>query len=348
MNILVTGGCGFIGSHVVRLLISKGIGVVNLDKLTYAGNPENVRDVGRHPKYRFIKGDICDAGVVRRAARGVDGILNLAAETHVDRSILDPGAFIRTDMIGTYVLLEEARLRRLKFFVQVSTDEVYGSVSSGKATEGSPLRPTNPYAASKLGADRLAHSYYATYGMRIIITRGSNTYGPFQFPEKLIPLTIIRALLGEPIPVYGDGRNVRDWLRAEDHAEAIWLAARRGRTGEAYNISGGSERENIWIVRKILSAAGAPEKLISYVKDREGHDRRYAMSGAKIRRELGWQPRRPDIADGIRQTVDWYRENRRWWEPVVRRNAAFRNYFDRQYGHRWGGGGRRRADGKQK
>lgn len=335
MNVLVTGGCGFIGSHVVKLLLSKGIRVVNLDKLTYAGNPANLRGVARHPRYRFIRGDIADPAAVSKAAKGVDGIVHLAAETHVDRSILNPGAFIRTDMVGTYVLLEEMRKQRFDFFVYVSTDEVYGSIARGKFREDDPVRPTNPYSASKLGADRLAFSYFATYGLRVMITRGSNTYGPNQFPEKLIPLTIIRALTAQPIPVYGDGRNVRDWLHAEDHARAIWRAAEKGAAGEIYNISGRGERENIWVVRQILSELGAPRSLIQYVKDREGHDRRYALNDDKIRKTLGWKQTRPDVARELRKTVRWYADNRDWWEPTVKKNAAFKKYFERQYGNRW-------------
>ncbi|OGH55906.1 MAG: dTDP-glucose 4,6-dehydratase [Candidatus Lindowbacteria bacterium RIFCSPLOWO2_12_FULL_62_27] len=334
MKVLVTGGCGFIGSYVVKLLLAEGVRVVNLDKLTYAGNLANLREVERHPKYRFIRGDVCDPGAVAKAARGVDGIVHLAAETHVDRSILSPGAFVRTDMLGTYVLLEEARKQRLKFFAYVSTDEVYGSIARGKFRETDPTRPTNPYAASKLGADRLAHSYFATYGLKVVITRGSNTYGPRQFPEKLIPLTIIRALQRQPIPVYGDGRQRRDWLHAEDHARAIWRAATRGRAGETYNVSGHGERENIWMVRKILAELHAPDSLIRFVRDREGHDRRYALEDGKLRRDLGFRLSRPDIGRELRRTVRWYVDNRRWWEPVIRRNAAFKEYFKKQYGDR--------------
>lgn len=337
MKVLVTGGCGFIGSHLVRLLLGRGVRVVNLDKLTYSGNPANLGEWGRHPKYKFIRGDICDPSAVAKAAEGVDGVINLAAETHVDRAILNPGAFIRTDMVGTYVLLEEMRRRRLSFFVQVSTDEVYGSVSKGACRETDPVRPTNPYSASKLGGDRLAYSYFATYGLRVVITRGSNTYGPCQFPEKLIPLTAIRAILGRPIPVYGDGRNVRDWLHAEDHARAIWLAARRGRAGETYNISGRAGRENIWMVKRILAELSAPETLIQYVRDREGHDRRYALNDGKIRKELGWKQARPNTGKELAATVRWYASNRRWWEPTVKKNAAFKKYFELQYGGRWKG-----------
>ncbi|MBI4178044.1 dTDP-glucose 4,6-dehydratase [bacterium] len=335
MKVLVTGGCGFIGSHLVRRLISQRVNVVNLDKLTYAGNPANVADVARSPRYRFVKGDICDERAVSRAAKNVDGIINLAAETHVDRSILSPGAFVRTDMLGTYVLLEEARRRKVKFFLQVSTDEVYGSVDRGAAREDSPVRPTNPYSASKLGADRLAYSYFATYGLPVVVTRGSNTYGPNQYPEKLIPLTIIRAMLGQPIPVYGDGKNVRDWLHAEDHARAIWTAARKGRPGETYNISGRCPMENIRLVRTILEELDAPASLIQFVRDREGHDRRYAIDDEKIRDELGWRQTEPHAANGVTKTVQWYVARRDWWEPLVRKNEAFNKYFEAQYGSRW-------------
>lgn len=341
MKVLVTGGCGFIGSHVVKLLLARGAQVVNLDKLTYAGNPANVREVARHARYKFIKGDICDPKAVSKAAKGVNGIINLAAETHVDRSILNPGAFVRTDMIGAYVLLEEMRKQNLEFFVQVSTDEVYGSISSGAFRESDPVRPTNPYSASKLGADRLAYSYFATYGLRVMITRGSNTYGPHQFPEKLIPLTIIRAMMNQPIPVYGDGRNVRDWLHAEDHARAIWEVAKKGGAGETYNISGRGERENIWIVNRILSALGAPRSLVHFVQDREGHDRRYALNDDKIRNTLSWAQSRPDVEQGLVETVRWYRSNQKWWEPVFRKDAAFKKYFDLQYKNRWEGAKRK-------
>lgn len=335
MRVLVTGGCGFIGSHVVRLLLSEGASVVNLDKLTYAGNLKNLIDVAQDRRYRFVKGDICDPSVVVRAARGADGIVNLAAETHVDRSILNPGAFVRTDMLGTHVLLEEMRKQRMKFFVQVSTDEVYGSVRRGKSRETDPLHPTNPYSASKLGADRLAFSYFSTYGLRVMVTRGSNTYGPNQFPEKLIPLTILRALANQPVPIYGDGRNVRDWLHVEDHAQAICRVALKGKAGETYNVAGRNERENLWMARRILNLAPAPSSLIRFVKDRPGHDRRYALDDSKIRRELKWRPRKPDLSAGLAETVQWYRDNKPWWEPIMKKNAEFKKYLRTQYGKRW-------------
>lgn len=334
MKILVTGGCGFIGSHVVRQLAREGHHIVNFDKLTYAGNPANVADLAGLPNYTFNKGDICDAAAVHAACEGVDGIINLAAETHVDRSILEPGAFIRTDMMGAYVLLEEARARKMKFFTQVSTDEVYGSIESGFFTEESPTRPRNPYSASKLGGERLVYSYFTTYGLPVTITRGSNTYGPNQYPEKLIPLTILRALAGEPIPVYGDGKNVRDWIHAVDHASAICAAALKGKSGEVYNIAGENEEQNIHVVREILKALGRPETLIRFVKDREGHDRRYAMKADKIKRELGWTQTRGDFDAGLTETVRWYVEHESWWKPLIEKNKDFQEYFQKQYGNR--------------
>jgi dTDP-glucose 4,6-dehydratase len=335
---LVTGGAGFIGSAFIRRLLARpgDIRVINLDKLTYAGRPENVASVAGDPRYRFVKGDIADPAVVGKlfaeaADRNpIDVAVNFAAESHVDRAITDPGHFITTDMYGVYVLLEAARAHGLGRFVQISTDEVYGSVEHGSSVETDPLMPRNPYAASKAGGDRLAFSYFATYGLDVIVTRASNNYGPYQYPEKFVPLFVTNAIEGEPMPLYGDGRNVRDWLHVDDHCAAIEFLIEHGRAGEVYNIGGGNERENIEVARLICAALGKPDSLIRLVKDRPGHDRRYSLDSSKLA-ALGWTPR-VEFETGLRETVQWYVENRAWWEPI--KSGEFRQYYERHYGGR--------------
>jgi dTDP-glucose 4,6-dehydratase len=335
VKILVTGGCGFIGSNFIRrILVSRSgaVSVVNLDKLTYAANPANLEDVAARPDYRFVKGDIVDPAVVREAMEGCTHVVNFAAETHVDRSLLGDASFIETDVRGVFVLLEEARRRGVERFIQISTDEVYGTIPKGSFTEESALNPRNPYAASKAGGDRLAFSYWASYRLPVVVTRASNNYGPYQYPEKLVPLFVTNALEDEPLPLYGDGRNVRDWLYVEDHAEAIDFLLDRGEPGETYNIAGGNEMENIEITRRVLSELGKPETLIRYVNDRPGHDRRYSLDAGRLAR-LGFSPRTP-LAQGLAKTVRWYRDHTDWWRPVKEKDAAYRAYYRTQYGER--------------
>lgn len=331
MRILVTGGCGFIGSQFVRLALAEGCEVVNLDKLTYAGNPANVAEVADDPRYRFVHADIADAGAVREALDGVEVVVNMAAESHVDRSILDPAAFPMTDVVGTAVLLGAARDAGVRRFVQVSTDEVYGSIPEGAFRESDPLDPSSPYSASKAGGDLQALAYHRTYGMDVVVTRGSNTFGPRQYPEKLIPLFVTNLLDGLPVPVYGDGLQVRDWIHVEDHCTGIWTAMTAGRTGEVYNVGGGNERTNLDITRILVDATGADDSLIRYVADRPGHDRRYALATGKIR-ALGWVPAHAGFEAALADTVAWYRGNRDWWEPI--KSGEYRAYYDAQYGAR--------------
>ncbi len=333
-RILVTGGCGFIGSNFVRAVLAERPEweVVNLDKLTYAGRLENVADVAGDPRYRFVKGDICDPDAVREAMDGCSMAVNFAAETHVDRSLFGAAHFIDTDMKGVLVLLEEARRIGLDRFVQISTDEVYGSIAEGSFDESCVLNPRNPYAASKAGGDRLAFAYWATYGVPVVITRASNNYGPFQYPEKLIPLFVTNALRDESLPLYGDGRNVRDWLHVSDHCRAVLFVLEHGAEGEVYNIAGGNERENIAITREVLRLLGKPESLIRPVADRVGHDRRYSLAAAKLR-GLGWSPLVP-FERGLTETVRWYAENEAWWRPIKDHDGEFRRYYEEQYGGR--------------
>ncbi|MFP5450687.1 MAG: dTDP-glucose 4,6-dehydratase [Thermoleophilia bacterium] len=330
MRILVTGGCGFIGSAFVRLAIGRGAEVVNLDKLTYAGNPANVADVADHPAYSFVHADIADADAVARAMLGVEVVVNFAAESHVDRSILSPGDFIQTDVVGTAVLLDAARTAGVRRFVQVSTDEVYGSIQTGAFRETDPISPSSPYSASKAGGDLQVLAWHRTFGIDALITRGSNTYGPRQYPEKLIPLFVTNALDGHELPVYGDGMQIRDWIYVDDHCEGIWTAMERGVAGEVYNVGGGNEIANIDITNRILELTGRDARLIRHVADRPGHDRRYALATEKLR-GLGWEPRR-EFDRAIEETVAWYTERREWWEPI--KSGEYRAYYEEQYGSR--------------
>jgi dTDP-glucose 4,6-dehydratase len=329
MRVLVTGGAGFIGSHFVKRLVAAGDDVVVLDKLTYAGNPANLDGVGAE----LVVGDIADEAAVERAATGCEAIVNFAAETHVDRSILSPRDFIHTDVVGTQTLLEWARAKGARY-VQVSTDEVYGDLEAGgRSLEGDPLRPSSPYSAAKAGGDLQVLAYVRTYGVNASITRGANTYGPSQYPEKLIPLFVTNALDGEPLPVYGDGKQVREWLHAEDHCAAIELVLREGAPGEAYNV-GGEEFENLEVTHRILELTGVDPSLIRHVEDRAGHDRRYALDDAKLR-ALGWSPRHSFGELGLPETVGWYREHRGWWEPI--KSGEYRAYYEQQYADRLAG-----------
>ncbi|HHL39689.1 MAG TPA: dTDP-glucose 4,6-dehydratase [Deltaproteobacteria bacterium] len=360
-KILVTGGAGFIGSNFIRMLRAKrpDVRVTVLDKLTYAGNPENLAELVESPGpggYRFVKGDICDEALVDGlfAEEDFDRVVNFAAESHVDRSILGPRAFVETNVTGTFTLLEAARRHwrsggEGRLFVHISTDEVYGSLAAGeRSNEDSPYRPNSPYAASKAASDHLTRSYHRTYGLPVVISHCSNNYGPYQFPEKLIPLMIINALQGRELPVYGDGRNVRDWLHVADHCEAVELVCERGEAGRTYDIGSGREMENIELVRLLCDLVdeavaacgelrrlhpfdGPRRRLIRFVADRPGHDRRYATDSSRIRDELGWTPR-TELEEGLRRTVAWYIDNRRWWERVV--SGEYRRYYELQYASR--------------
>jgi dTDP-glucose 4,6-dehydratase len=333
MKLLVTGGAGFIGSNFIRYYLNKhrDCTIVNLDKLTYAGNLDNLRDVENDSRYCFVKGDIADRQVVERiVSDGIEAIVNFAAETHVDRSIGDASDFIRTDVFGAFVLLECARNCGLKKFIQISTDEVYGSIEKGSFKENDPLMPRNPYSASKAGGDRLAYSYWATHKLPVIITRASNNFGPYQYPEKVIPLFITNAIRGIPVPLYGDGMNVRDWLYVTDHCEAIDLVMEKGIDGEVYNIGGGNELPNIELTHFILDYLKMPRTLIKSVKDREGHDRRYSLDCGKLKK-LGWRPR-TDFERVMKETIDWYVQNEWWWEKI--KSGEYWEYYRKQYMYR--------------
>jgi len=333
MRILVTGGAGFIGSHFIRhLLAGDDNQVVNLDALRYSGNLDNLKDLERHPRYRFVHGDICDAALVDKILREhqIEAIVNFAAETHVDRSIVEPDGFVRTDVVGTAVLLEAARAHGVQRFVQVSTDEVYGDVPTGRSAESDPLAPRSPYAASKAAGDLLALSYFTTYGFPVLVTRGSNTFGPNQYPEKFIPLFVTNALEDQPLPLYGDGLQVRDWLYVQDHCEGIALVLRKGEPGQVYNLGVGQERPNIEVAEAILGLLGKPKSLLQHVTDRPGHDRRYALNCKKIA-TLGWTPRFP-FGEALKTTVGWYRENASWWRKI--KSGEFRAYYEKMYGAR--------------
>jgi len=332
VKLLVTGGSGFIGSNFIRHVLTTHPDdrVVNLDKLTYAGNPANLADLERDPRYAFVKGDVCDEKIVRDASRGADAIVNFAAESHVDRSLMEPDAFLKTDVFGVFTLLEAVRELKIPRFLHISTDEVYGSVERGSSREIDPLRPSNPYSASKAGGDLLALAYWQTHRLPVLITRSSNNFGPSQYPEKVIPLFVTNALDDQPLPLYGDGKNVRDWLYVLDNCAAIDLVLRKGGEGEVYNIGGGHEVENVVLTRQILQLTGKPESLIKPVKDRPGHDRRYSLDSKKVR-QLGWTPRHR-FPDALARTVAWYHEHETWWRPL--KSGEFRAYYEKQYGHR--------------
>jgi len=333
MNILVTGGAGFIGSNYVHLLLEEsGDRVINLDLLTYAGNLANLAGYEKDPRYRFVRGDICDRELVRGilADEKIEAVVHFAAESHVDRSVEGPEVFITTNVLGTEILLEESRAAEVERFVMVSTDEVYGSLGDeGQFIESTPLAPNSPYAASKASADLLCRAFFKTFGFPVMVTRCSNNYGPFQFPEKLIPLMIANALEDKALPVYGAGLNVRDWLYVEDHCRAVDAVLRRGVPGDVYNIGGCNEMRNLDLVRMLVDKLGKSRDLITFVKDRPGHDRRYAIDAAKIMTELDWKPA-VDFQTGLSRTVDWYLENRIWWEEI--RSGDYTSYYEKMYG----------------
>ena len=332
VEVLVTGGAGFIGSNFVHHALDAHPDwrVTTLDRLTYAGRRENLQDLDTNSRHRFVHGDVADPAVAAPLVRAAEIVVHFAAETHVDRSLLSAGEFIRTDVHGTFVLLDAAReAPRLRCFVQISTDEVYGSVPEGASRETDELRPRNPYAASKAGADRLAYSYWASFRVPVVITRASNNYGPRQYPEKIVPLFITNAIDDRPLPLYGDGLNVRDWLHVDDHCRALDLLIARGRPGETYNVGGGNEVTNLELTRRILDRLDRPASLIRPVADRPGHDRRYCLDTAKLR-ALGWEPR-TDFETGLSATVAWYADNESWWRPIREGSEAYRAYYARQY-----------------
>jgi len=339
MKILITGGAGFIGSNFVLYMLQRhpDYKLINLDALTYAGNLENLTAAEQAESYRFVKGDITDRTLVNGLfEEGLDAVVHFAAESHVDRSILEPDIFVKTNVLGTQVLLEAAKQHGVGKFVHVSTDEVYGTLgATGLFSETTPLASNSPYSASKAGSDLMARAYFETFGLPVNITRCSNNYGPYQFPEKLIPLMIANALDDKPLPVYGDGLNVRDWLYVEDHCSAIDLVLHRGAPGEVYNIGGNNEKTNLHIVTTILDALGKPHSLMQFVQDRLGHDRRYAIDASKIRSELGWNPQYP-FEKGIQATIRWYLDNESWWKRIL--SGDYRSYYSRQYGSRLGDG----------
>lgn len=340
-TVLVTGGCGFIGSNFVRFVrrVRPNARIINLDSLTYSGNPENLADLAGDPLYRFVHGDICDRPLVERLAGECDAIVHFAAESHVDRSIIDAGPFIRTNVGGTQVLLDVLRARQAAGastprMLYISTDEVYGSLPLERPdllfTEESPILPNSPYAASKAAGDGLVRAYYHTFGLDLVTTRCSNNFGPYHFPEKVIPLFITNLIDGEKVPLYGDGLNVRDWLHVEDHCEAVLAVLERGSPGEVYNVGGNNERNNLDLTRTILRLMGKDESMIRYVKDRPGHDRRYAIDATKIRRDLGWAPTRSAWPQALEATIAWYRDNESWWRRV--KSGEYRAYYAQQYG----------------
>lgn len=329
-RILVTGGAGFIGSNFIRGVLTgsikrpgvKGIKIINLDKLTYSGNLDNLKDLSKDPRYEFVKGDICDKKLVSKVIKKCDVVINFAAESHVDRSIKDPSSFIKTNVCGTQVLLDAARANNVKRFVQISTDEVYGSVSKGYSDEGSHLLPNSPYAASKTSADLLARSYFVTFKMPVIVTRSSNNFGPYQYPEKVIPLFITNAIRDKELPLYADGSNVRDWIYVGDNCDAVYFVMERGIPGEVYNIGGGNEVRNIDLTKKILKMLGKTEKLIKFVKDRPGHDKRYALDSYKLYK-LGWRPSPAGFDRKLESTVAWYKGNQKWWKKLIEKKEKF-------------------------
>lgn len=337
MKLLVTGGAGFIGSNFVLYMLQQhpDYKIINVDSLTYAGNLENLKSIEKHPNYTFSKTDITDAKAIDALfQQGIDVVVNFAAESHVDRSILDPEVFVKTNVLGTQVLLDSAKKHGVIKYVQVSTDEVYGTLGeTGLFTEETPLTPNSPYSASKAGGDLLVRAYHETFGLPVNITRCSNNYGPYQFPEKLIPLMISRVLNDQALPIYGDGLNIRDWLYVEDHCSAIDLVIHSGRVGEVYNIGGNNERTNIQIVKTILEELNKPESLITYVQDRPGHDRRYGIDPTKISQELGWKPKH-NFETGIKETIQWYLSNEDWWTRI--QSGEYQDYYAKQYGERLG------------
>jgi len=326
---LITGGAGFIGSNFIRFLLSKhdNIQIINLDKLTYAGNLDNLKDIEKDTRYRLVKGDICDESIVDPLIKEADVVVNFAAESHVDRSIGKPDDFIKTDIFGVFILLEAARKHGVQRFVQISTDEVYGSTEDGFFKETDPLMPSSPYAASKTGADRLVFSYFVTYNMPVVIPRSSNNFGPYQFPEKLISLFVTNALDDKSLPIYGDGKNVRDWLYVMDNCEAVETVLEKGKDGEVYNIGAGNEKTNLEITEMILQFLNKPKDLMTFVEDRKGHDRRYALDIQKIQ-ILGWKPRHT-FQDAMRETVTWYQDNRWWWEKL--KSGEYLAYYKNHY-----------------
>ena len=330
MKLLVTGGAGFIGSNFIRLILSKheDYEITNLDKLTYAGNLANLKDAENKKNYSFVKGDICNQKLVDRLAKDSDIIVHFAAETHVDRSIMEAGSFVKTDVMGTFVLLNAAKKFKIKKFVHISTDEIYGSIDSGSFDENSPLNPSSPYSASKAGADRLAYSYFKTFNVPVVIARSSNNFGPFQHPEKFMPLMITNAMENKKLPLYGDGLNKRDWLYVLDNCEAICFLMEKGAAGEAYNIGSGNERANLKAAKLILKELKKPDSLLEFVKDRPGHDRRYALNFNKLK-SLGWNPKN-GFEDALKKTIEWYASNRWWWEKI--KAGSFKNYHKKQYG----------------
>jgi len=335
MRILVTGSAGFIGSAYVRRVLRQHPAdeIRSLDLLTYAGNPANLAELGDESRHRFVRGDIADQAVVDPLVAACDAVVNFAAETHVDRSLFEPEAFARANVVGVMTLLEAVR-RHGKRLLQVSTDEVYGDVTGDHhSVEADPLVPRSPYAAAKAGGELMCRAYVVSYGVDVVVTRGCNTIGPRQYPEKMVPLFVTNALQNLPLPVYGDGQQVRDWLHAEDHAAAIDLVLRQGQTGETYNVGAGNERPNLDIVQGILDRLGKPDSLIAHVPDRPGHDRRYALDPGKIKRELGWQPSR-DFTATLNDTIDWYVAHPEWWQAIRADNSEFADYYDRQYGWR--------------
>ena len=330
-TVLITGGCGFIGSHFVRLILRERPTwrVINVDKLTYAGNLDNLKEVAKNPRYKFVKGDIAVKKDVKKAiGRGVDLIVNYAAESHVDRSVLDPEAFVRTDVLGTYCLLEAVRENRVAQYIQISTDEVFGSIRKGKFKETSPFEPNSPYSASKAGADHLCRAYFKTYGLPIVVTHSCNFYGPNQYPEKLIPLFITNLLEDKKVPIYGRGDQIREWIFTEDHCRAIETLIEKGEAGEVYNIGTGNERKNIEITKFILNELGFDQSRIEYVKDRPGHDFRYAINNSKLKK-LGWSPTL-SFEEGLSRTINWYQKNDRWWKKL--KSGEYLKYYKRQYG----------------
>ncbi|RXA21995.1 dTDP-glucose 4,6-dehydratase [Methanosarcina sp. MSH10X1] len=318
MKLLITGGCGFIGSNFIRYMLEKypDYQIINFDKLTYAGNPANLKDIENNPNYSFVKGDICDPDIVNKVMKKTDQVIHFAAESHVDRSIEDGSVFVRTNVLGTNTLLQSALAHNIKKFIHISTDEVYGSIKEGSFTEKGNLNPSSPYSSSKASSDLLAMSYYTTYGLPVCITRCTNNFGPYQYPEKLIPFFISRLMEGEKVPVYGTGLNIRDWIYVKDHCSAVDFVLHRGKRGEIYNIDGGNELTNLEITYHILKMLGKEESLIEYVEDRKGHDFRYSLDGSKLEK-MGWKPQY-DFGTALEQTVRWYVGNRWWWEPLKR------------------------------